>query len=228
MTFWELLQRRIRNDGARPLVTCYDAGGGRTELSAITYGNWVAKTANLLIDTVGVERGELAGLPLLARHPGHWMTLVWVGACWTAGLAVAPAGSDADAVTVSGPEFDLDPSGGTRFACSLHPLGLGLVDPLPDGVLDYAAEVRSEPDAFLGEPAAPEDIAWGEVDQATLFSGAGTPERVAVDGSGALDPYRAVTALLVGPLLGGGSAVAILGGDLAGTIAAERATLVNH
>lgn len=229
MTFWELLQRRVRTDGARPLVTCYDGNGARTELSAITYANWVAKTANLLTDTIGADAGDQAGLPLLARHPGHWMTLVWVGACWTAGLVVAPEASSEDVVTTCGPELDFGSSRRDRYACSLHPLGLGFTTPLPDGVLDYATEVRSEPDAFLGAPASPTDLAWGTADQSTLFAGAPTTDRVAVDcrgTDGETSPYELVTALLVGPLLGGGSSVAVLAGDLDAIADAERAASI--
>lgn len=230
MTFWELLQRRVRTDGARPLVTCYDAGGGRTELSAISYANWVAKTANLLTDTVGAEAGDLAGLPLLARHPGHWMTLAWVGACWAAGLRVAPVASSEDVVTVCGPELDLAPSRGEQYACSLHPWGLGFTTPLPDGVQDYANEVRTEPDAFLGQPAAGSDVAWNATTQeAELLAGPGSAERVAVDVAsdvaGKVSPYAVVTALLVAPVVGGGSSVAVLGGDVVAVAEAERATV---
>ena len=47
----ELLARRVRSDGAAPLVTYYGtASGARTELSATTLANWVAKTSNLLTD----------------------------------------------------------------------------------------------------------------------------------------------------------------------------------
>ena len=31
------------------------------------------------------------------------------------------------------------------FACGLHPLGFGFGEPLPDGVRDYAIEVRGHP-----------------------------------------------------------------------------------
>ena len=42
-------------DPARPLLTWYDDGTGeRVELSGATLGNWVAKTANLLVDGCGL------------------------------------------------------------------------------------------------------------------------------------------------------------------------------
>ena len=41
----------IATDPTRPLLTFYDdATGERTELSGATLANWVAKTANLLVD----------------------------------------------------------------------------------------------------------------------------------------------------------------------------------
>src|SRR5438105_3966265 len=48
-------------DPTRPLLTWYDDGNGeRTELSGATLANWVAKTANLLVDGVGVAPGDAA------------------------------------------------------------------------------------------------------------------------------------------------------------------------
>src|SRR5690606_29350348 len=79
VSFWDLLQRRVSTDGARPLLTCYDADGGRTELSAITYANWVAKGANLILDEIDADAGDRIAVPLLECHPGHWMGLVWAG-----------------------------------------------------------------------------------------------------------------------------------------------------
>ncbi len=38
------------------------------------------------------------------------------------------------------------------FACALHPLGFGFGEPLPDGVRDYAIEVRSHADTYVGLP----------------------------------------------------------------------------
>ena len=50
-TFATLLGQALRHDPGRPLITAYDEhDGARTELSVTTYANWVAKTANLLVD----------------------------------------------------------------------------------------------------------------------------------------------------------------------------------
>ena len=52
---------RSRRDPTRPLLTWYDdATGERTELSGATLANWVAKTANLLVDGLGLGPGDRA------------------------------------------------------------------------------------------------------------------------------------------------------------------------
>ena len=49
----------VATDPTRPLLTWYDdATGERTELSGATLANWVAKTANLLVDEVGAGAGR--------------------------------------------------------------------------------------------------------------------------------------------------------------------------
>jgi hypothetical protein len=46
-------------------MTYYDLDSGeRTELSAISFGNWVSKTSNLLIEDVAAEPGDVIGMPL--------------------------------------------------------------------------------------------------------------------------------------------------------------------
>src|SRR5438874_6116392 len=86
-----LLSRAIAADPARPLITFYDdAAGERIELSAKTFGNWVAKTANLLVDGLDAQPGERVALLL----PPHWQTAVWAYAAWSAGLVVHIGGAD--------------------------------------------------------------------------------------------------------------------------------------
>src|SRR3954468_2957567 len=97
----ELLARRVRSDGAAPLVTYYESGSGaRTELSATTLANWVAKTSNLLTDELLLPDGAGVELRVAERHPGHWMTLVWAVACWQTGavVTVGPPGAGAGRV----------------------------------------------------------------------------------------------------------------------------------
>ncbi len=87
-----LLRRRLADDPSGPLVTFYDdARGERVELSARTFENWVAKTANLLVDGLAAEPGTRAVLVL----PPHWQTAVWLTACWTAGVLAEPLDPEA-------------------------------------------------------------------------------------------------------------------------------------
>ena len=78
----------IAADPARPLLTWYDdATGERTELSGATLANWVAKTANLLVDEVGPEPrrpGRGAAAAALADRCGAARLLVGrVDGAWT-------------------------------------------------------------------------------------------------------------------------------------------------
>ena len=72
----------IAPDPTRPQLTWYDdATGERTELSGATLANWVAKTANLLVDEVALGPGDTAGVLL----PPHWQTAAVLLGCWSAG-----------------------------------------------------------------------------------------------------------------------------------------------
>jgi uncharacterized protein (TIGR03089 family) len=154
----DLLHAAVAADPAAPLVTFYDdATGERVELSAKTFGNWVAKTANLLVDGLGAQPGDAAVLAL----PPHWQTAVWLFACWSAGLVAAPVepgevDSDGEIMVVTEPDLPRAVAHGAAeiVGLSLHALGLPLRD-CPPGVTDYAADVRGYGDAFT--PYAPID-----------------------------------------------------------------------
>ena len=140
-------------------MTYYDLGTGeRVELSVTTYANWVAKTASLLAEEHGLERGQALRVDL----PTHWLGPVFLGAAWTVGLrrhrgrrartrwCAGPAGSHRWA-----PYADRMPV----LACSLLPLGVRFADPLPPGVHDVGVEVWSQPDAFTPwDPPAADTI----------------------------------------------------------------------
>lgn len=86
-----LLAQRAASRGHQPFVTFYDdATGERTELSYATFDNWVAKTANLLVDELDLERGDRVAT-LLGTH---WTAVVVSFACWRAGCSVAPLDAD--------------------------------------------------------------------------------------------------------------------------------------
>jgi uncharacterized protein (TIGR03089 family) len=77
--------RQAGRHGDKPFLTWYDdARGERVELSYRTFDNWVAKTANLLVDELGTEPGDRVGLLLV----DHWQTVVVLAACWRAGARV--------------------------------------------------------------------------------------------------------------------------------------------
>ena len=209
--FTRSLARRVARRGAQPLLTYYSAAdGARTELSAVTFANWVDKTANLIVD-LGHEDGDPIDLALAEAHPAHWVTLVWIAAAWQRGCPVN-LGATGAGLLVVGPGDDRRAE--VTVACSLHPLGLGFRPPVP-GVIDYA-EVFVQPDAH--------DEASSLLD---------VPGDVAVRDTRLLlaDPppgWEAVAQALVAPVLGDGSTVVAVGYDAAGLDAlavSERATL---
>ena len=189
MTFSTLLAAQLRHEPGRPLLTWYDERTGeRVELSVTTYANWVAKTASLLVDEHDLERGDV----LLMDLPAHWLGPVFLGAAWTAGLAVAFPGSPAaeaggPAAVVCGPDglTTWAPRAGELpvLACSLLPMGVRFADPLPPDVHDVGVEVWGQPDAFIPyDPPEGTDVALlsseGPVTQDELLgsaTGAGSP-----------------------------------------------------
>jgi uncharacterized protein (TIGR03089 family) len=217
-TVAELLARRVRADGAGPLVTYYDlASGERTELSAITFANWAAKTSNLIVDELLLAPGDLVELALARTHPGHWVTLVWELACWQTGVVVTPGGSAGEPRTVvCGPDWsEVDPGGADLVACALHPWGLGFAIPPPPGVLDYALEVRGQPDFYPAGPVPGGASAWVDHERRLtqddlLGSGPGTRQRRLVRPG---QPWPTAHEALVRPLLDGGSTVLVAGPD---------------
>lgn len=192
------LQQRVASSGAAPLFTHYD-DQTRIELSAVTFANWVDKTANML-ENLDVEPGELVSVELAETHPGHWVTAVWIAACWQRGARVTPA-RDADAaLLVGGPEVS---ALGQTVACSLHPLGRGF-EATPEGCIDYA-EVFSEPDVHLAVEPTPGDHAWPGI----TFSGLGEVAPRS-DTALSIDPspgFDTVAEVLISPILGGGATV---------------------
>jgi uncharacterized protein (TIGR03089 family) len=169
-TFPELLRGLLAADPGRPLVTAYDdATGERTELSVATYANWVAKTANLLIDEYLLDSGDVVRVAL----PSHWLVTVFLGAAWSAGLAVTTDAGDESALVVSGPEpLDL---AGPQLACALLPFAVRFPTPLPDGVDDYGLLWPGQPDVFTApQPVLPSTVAWR--DRGTTSTQAGLLE----------------------------------------------------
>ncbi len=212
-----LLARRVRVRGADPLLTYYDVDSGeRTELSAASYANWVAKTANLLVEELFVDPGERVHLALARTHPGHWVTLVWELACWQVGAVVSlgDEGSAATVVVVAPGAERITAADVPVLVCSLHPLGLPLPERPTAPVLDYTLEVRGQPDHFVGPPIDPGALAWLDGPLALRHDDLATEGRP--DGIGRrrllrpADPWT-VTAALVEALRTDGSLVLVTG-----------------
>ena len=152
-----LVRALVASDPGRPRVTWYGTDGERVELSARVLENWVAKTANLLVEECDAGPGSVVALDL----PPHWRTVVWALATWSVGAdlsgpgrTVGGAGSDTvpDVVVTADPAGA--PSGGLVVGVTLAALarrfeGEGHVD------VDDAAEVASFADSY--DPAGPLD-----------------------------------------------------------------------
>ena len=248
-----LLRRRIRTDGAVPLITHYDVvAQTRVELSALTLGNWVAKASNLLAWELSVAPGDRVALPLAVSDPGHWMTAVWQLAVWQVGAAVDLSGSaeGESAVLICGPDWAPYAGGGADvLSCSLHPFatglgptglgptGLGPTGLGPTGlaasVVDADVAVRGQPDSFSSGPLDPAAPAWIDderrLTQAELTAQPGSSLRrllVLPTPSPLADPWPTARDGILAALVGGGSVVTVVGGspdDVTRIAAAELA-----
>jgi uncharacterized protein (TIGR03089 family) len=149
----------VRRDPAAPLLTWYDdATGDRTELSGTTLDNWVAKTANLLVDGVGLGHGDAVALLL----PPHWQTAALLLGVSAAGLAVDLGGDPQPVEALFTTPDRVETAAGwstlDRYATGLLPLAMPLRTP-PAGYIDYVTEVRNHGDHFRGAPVDPADRA---------------------------------------------------------------------
>lgn len=233
-TFESVLTRVLRADPGQPLITFYDdASGERVELSRVTYANWVAKAASLLVDEHDLARGDTLRIDL----PPHWLGPVFLGAAWTSGLVVADT-DEPDAVVCGPDSVDRWAEHADRvpvLACSLLPLGVRFAEPLPDGVHDVGVEVWGQPDAFVAhDPPTASDPAYRldgvERSHDELWSAAAAGDLLA-DGGRLLTVANPTSpaglATFVEPLARSGSLVLVAHADrerLEATYVAERAT----
>ena len=209
----DLLTGALAEDPARPLVTFYDdATGERTELSVATFGNWAAKTANLLRDGLGAQPGET----LAVRLPPHWQAYVWVQAAWLAGLTVdLRPGEPVDVAVVEHTEPGPVPAQEV-VALGLGPLGLPRpgVTPTYAAALDYDREIHAHGDRFV--PGTDADApalltADGPVPATALADLAEAAPRLRPGGrllvTEPVDGVRSVVGGLLVPLATGGTVV---------------------
>jgi uncharacterized protein (TIGR03089 family) len=151
----------LRRDPGRPFLTFYDdASGERVELSFASTDNWVSKTANLLVEELDCQPGDVLAIAL----PPHWQSVVFQLAGWAVGMTVMPGVVRDAAVQVVGPDYA--PGGWDAevevVACSLRPLGGRFATPLEAGLLDYAVVVPGQSDHFTAiDPPTGDTLAVG-------------------------------------------------------------------
>jgi hypothetical protein len=87
-----------------------------------------------------------------------------------------------------------------------------LTEPPPAGTLDYALEVRSQPDQHAALPQSGLTLAWHDparqLTQADLLATEATDRRRLIRPG---DPWTTTKESLIAPLLGGGSSVVVVG-----------------
>ncbi|GLY28462.1 TIGR03089 family protein [Kineosporia sp. NBRC 101731] len=226
-----LLSSLMSTDPGRPRVTWYGPNSERVEFSAKTLGNWVAKTANLLVEELDCEPGSTVAIAL----PVHWRSVSWLLAAWAVGVHVVvfdenlgPARTDLSFDVLVTDRPSSPPVGSTQAALvvvALPSLATRWTGDVPPGAIDAASEIRLQPDAFNPYAAPTPDspaLTIGEltVSYGDLFTqartAAGEVSTRLLTGAG---PSRAVEAYLA-PLVTGGSVV--LHHDLTGLGTEER------
>ncbi|MDO5068035.1 MAG: TIGR03089 family protein [Propionibacteriaceae bacterium] len=197
-----------RIPAAHPLFVHYDEdAGSRVELSAVTFRNWVDKTANLL-DDLGFGEGDEVRLELISTHPGYWATWVWVAAIWQRAAVVTDRSGPLTVMAAGSGQPAED-----AVVCSMHPLALPVPD-LPEGTTDFA-EVLAQPDVHMAEAMGPSSMAWATAATTLDHSqvAAVTPRSTVGVAHHPPRGWAGLSQLLVAPVLGGGSTVCVTGGD---------------
>ena len=160
----DLLATLRSHNATAPRLTWYGPDAERVEFSGRVLENWVAKTANYLVDELDAEPGTVVDLDL----PLHWRSLVWLLATWAVG-ATATVGVTAcptDIVATTNPtaaqlRFDGASPSPLVVAVALPALQMRWMDDLPARTLDYCGDVRAHADVFFADDTpAPSAIAW--------------------------------------------------------------------
>jgi uncharacterized protein (TIGR03089 family) len=134
-------------DPGRPFVTYYDeASGERSELSARSLANWVAKTHHLL----GTELGLGAGDTALIALPAHWISLPPLLGCLTAGLALTTSAAHADVAFVVPATAAAAAGTADVYAVAPDSAAVGFGAAPPPGVEDFVVAVRPQEDKWPG------------------------------------------------------------------------------
>jgi uncharacterized protein (TIGR03089 family) len=144
---------------SRPVVTFYDERSGeRSELSAKSLANWVAKTHFLLSDELGLGVGDSA----LVALPAHWISVPALLGVLSAGLAVTEAPVMASAAFVSPATVDQAEGVPEIYCVAPASAAVGLGEDVPHGTHDYVAAVRPQPDKWptVHFPGTEADDCW--------------------------------------------------------------------
>ena len=240
---WQLVDARILADPARPLLTYYadpvTADGeadpdlaDRLDLTGATWATWVAKTANLLVDDLGLEVDADTPPVVWSSLPPHWQSAVWADAVSRVGAQLTATAVDRPAVAVTTPDgvdAALATGAGEVLVAPLLPMNAPSPVPLPRGVLDYSAEVAAHGDRFVPpvRDHRPDDEALVAA-AATLVDVAGLQhgDRLLSTGTLAGSPYVELLAVasVDGSLVLSPDARGLSAADRADRWAAERVT----
>jgi uncharacterized protein (TIGR03089 family) len=222
--------RRLLTDPGRPRVTWYGPADERVELSGKVLDNWVAKTANLLVDALDVGPGSRVVVDL----PPHWRTVVWWLASWSAGACVLVADGESrdqderiDVLVTDRPDGrtarDWSDRADHVVAVALPALATSFGADLPPDAVDAAVETRSFGDVFVPfVRPTPSDLAY-------LSAGDGpAPSLLQVPYGELLRFVRAEAAVPDGGrlLTGGPRTDPLL--DLFGPLAAQGSVVLHH
>ncbi|MDQ2749398.1 MAG: TIGR03089 family protein [Actinomycetota bacterium] len=131
----------------RPFITYYDeASAERSELSAKSLANWVAKTHHLLGTELGLGPGDTALIAL----PAHWISVPALLGCLTAGLALTSTPGQADVAFVC-PATAPDAHGiPDVYAIAPDSAAVGFGAAPPAGLADFVVAVRPQEDKWPG------------------------------------------------------------------------------
>ena len=211
MTYWDQLQKAVRERGPAPLVT-WVSDFGRIDLSTVTFANAVSKAGNFLVD--GLELDEDSSIAVELGN--HWQSPVWLGAALATGIQLKPDAdvmfSDADCAKSWHGSKD------ALVVISRDPFGMPAKD-LPDGFVNGSAEVRTYGDFFAPRWINEQEVLKTETENFTWDALTGHARALQIkfgitDGDciGFLDPsdlLNRVALTVVLPMIAGVSAVLV-------------------
>ncbi|POH60733.1 TIGR03089 family protein [Arthrobacter glacialis] len=182
----DLLNSLRSNHATSPRLSWYGPDSERVEFSGRVLDNWVAKTANYLVDELDAAPGTVVAVDL----PLHWRSLVWLLATWAVGgtAVTADLPDGADIVATAHPADAQERLAGVApvpllVAVALPALQMRWLGELPPRTLDYSGDVRAHADVFFADDApAPGDVAWLHDSVTTSYAALLAQGEVMIDG----------------------------------------------